>query len=239
MSVDGVRTEVAPVDQTVQGGDKQSDKEYNFARLRQEKERAIATAEQAIAEKRLLEAEVEKIRGQQHKMRVPEMDEEDEVDDEPYINRKGLKKVLSRFDQNMESKIDERAQAIARRILDEERQKNFVFQLKSEYRDFGDVVTAETLEKLDKTNPRMAAIIDRMPDGYEKGQMVYETIKTMGLNKKPEASVKEKVEQNMRNPYYHPSTAGQGATAMGDFSDAGKKAAFDKVQALKSARRSF
>lgn len=239
MSVEGVKTEVAPVDQAVQGEGKQNDKEYNFARLRQEKERAIATAEQAIADRQRLEAEVEKIRGQQSKMQVSELDDEDGVDDEPYINRKGLKRVLSKLDQSIESKIDERAQAIAKKILDEERQRNFVFQLKSEYRDFGDVVTAETLERLDKTNPRMAATIDRMPDGYEKGQMVYETIKTLGLHKKPEASVKEKVEQNMRNPYYHPSTAGQGATAMGDFTPAGQKAAYDKVQALKNARRSY
>lgn len=239
MSEESVKTEVAPVDQAAQSEVKQNDKEFNFARLRQEKERAIAAAEEAISQKQRLEQEIEKIRGQQQKMRAPEFEDEDEADDEPYVNKKGLKRVLSKLDQNIESKIDERAQAIARKILDEERQKNFVFQLKSEYRDFSDVVTADSLEKLDKANPRMAGIIDRMPDGYEKGQMIYETIKTMGLHKKPEASVKEKVEQNMRNPYYHPSTAGQGSVTMGDFTQAGQKAAYDKVSALKNARRSF
>jgi hypothetical protein len=239
MSAESVKTEVAPVEQNVQADVKQNDKEYNFARLRQEKERAIAAAEQAYAEKARLEAEIEKIRLQASKVRAPEFEENEDDDDEPYVNRKGLKKVLSKFDQNIESKIDERAQAIAKRILEEERQKNFVFQLKSEYRDFSDVVTADTLEKLQTTNPKMARIIDQMPDGYEKGQMVYETIKTMGLHKKPEPSVKEKVEQNMRNPYYYPSTAGHGSAQMGDYSEAGKKAAFDKVQALKSSRRSY
>lgn len=238
MSVESVKTEVAPVEQAVQGEAKQNDKEFNFARLRQEKERAVAAAQDAIAEKERLQQEVEKVRAQAEKMRVPEIDE-DEDDDEPYVNRKGLKRVLSKLDQSIESKIDERAQAIAKRILEEERQKNFVFQLKSEYRDFNDVVTSNTLEKLQEVNPRMAAIIERMPDGYEKGQMIYETIKTMGLHKKPEASVKEKVEQNMRNPYYHPSTAGQGTVAMGDFTEAGKKAAYEKVEQLKKQRRSF
>lgn len=239
MSVDGVKAEVAPAEQNVQVEAKQNDKEFNFARLRQEKERAVALAEQAMAEKQRLEAEVEKIRAQAEKMRAPEFEDDDEQDDEPYVNRKGLKKVLSKLDRSIESKIEERIEAATKRALEEERQKNFVFQLKSEYRDFNDVVTADTLEKLQTTNPRMAAIIDRMPDGYEKGQMVYETIKTMGLHKKPEPSVKEKVEQNMRNPYYYPSTTGHGSAQMGDFSEAGKKAAFEKIEALKKQRRSY
>jgi hypothetical protein len=235
MSVDGVRTEVAPVEQTVE--QKPSDKEYNFARLRQEKERAVQAAEQERSERLKLQEEIEKIKAQTHKMHAAGSEDEDEVDDEPYVNRKGLKKVLSKFGQNIENTIDERAQAIARKILEDERQKNFVFQLKSEYRDFNDVVTADTLAKLDQTNPRMAAIIDRMPDGYEKGQMVYETIKTMGLHKKPEPSVKEKVEANLRNPYYHPTTSGSGTQQMGDFSPGGKKSAYEKIQALKNSRR--
>lgn len=237
MSIDGVKTDVAPVDQAVQAEAKQNDKEFNFARLRQEKERAVAAAQEAMAEKERLQLEIEKVRAQAQKMRAPELEDEDEVDDEPYVNRKGLKRVLSKLDQSIENKIDERAQAIAKRILEEERQKNFVFQLKSEYRDFNEIVTADSLEKMQNANPRMAAIIDRMPDGYEKGQMVYETIKTMGLHKKPEPSVKERVEQNQRNPYYHPTTSGQGTAAMGDFSEAGRKAAYQKIQSLKNSRR--
>lgn len=237
MSIDGVKTEVAPVDQAAQAEARQNDKEFNFARLRQEKERAVAVAQEAMADKERLQQEIEKVRAQASKMRTPEFEEDDEVDDEPYVNRKGLKRVLSKLDQSIESKIDERAQAIARKILEEDRQKNFVFQLKSEYRDFGDVVTADTLEKLNQKNPRMASIIDRMPDGYEKGQMVYETIKEMGLHKKPEPSVKDKVEQNLRNPYYYPTTSGQGSTPMGDFSPAGKKAAYEKIKSLKESRR--
>lgn len=237
MSAESVKTEVAPVQGEV-AEQKQNDKEFNFARLRQEKEKAMLAVEQERAERMRLQEEIEKIRSQQHKMRVEEPDE-DEVDDEPYVNRKGLKKVLSKFGQNIESQIDERAQAIAKKILEEERQRNFVHHLKSEYRDFSDVVTSDSIAKLEQANPRMAQIIDRMPDGFEKGQMVYETIRTMGLHKKPEANVKEKVEANQRNPYYYPSSAGNGSAPMGDFSAAGKKAAYERVKALKESRRSF
>lgn len=240
MSAESVRTEVAPVEQNVQAEvARQNDKELNFARLRQEKERALAAAEHAMAEKERLQAEIDRIKAQSSKMRAPEFEEEDEVDDEPYINRKGLKRVLSKLDQSIESRIDERIAAATKKALEEERQRNFVFQLKSEYRDFNDVVTAETLEKLQATNPRMAAIIERMPDGYEKGQMVYETIKTMKLHQKPETNVKERVEKNQQNPYYIPSTAAGVVSSTGDFSEAGRKASYEKIQQLSKQRRSY
>lgn len=231
MSAESVKTEVASVDQVAE--QKESNAERNFAKLRQKADKAEQMADQERNERLKLQEEVERLRGQ----RVTEFsdDEEDDSSD-PYVDKRKLKKLFTKWEAKNDEKIVRTAQEIARQVLNEDRQRNFMTQLKSEHRDFDEVVNDDTIEKLKAGSPRMAAMLAGEPDEYKKHAIAYEAIKLANLHRKPE-NVKEKVEQNMKNPYYYPSSMGTGGTSLGDFSSTGKKAAYDKIQQLKASRR--
>jgi hypothetical protein len=103
--------------------------------------------------------------------------------------------------------------------------------------DFEEVVTDESANKFADRFPEWANTILSEPDNYKKRKLTYEAIKGMGLSKKPDMAIQEKVNQNQRNPYYYPSTVGTGAVQMGDFSDSGKKSAYEKMKSLKKGFR--
>lgn len=232
MSAESVKTEVAPVEQVEQ---KESNAERNFAKLRQKAEKAEQLVEHERLERLKLQEEVERLRNQ----RAPEVpdDEEDDTSGDPYVDKRKLKKLFTKWEQKNDEKIVKTAREIAKEILSEERQRDYMFRLKSEHRDFEDVVNDESIERLKSASPKMAAMLANVPGEYEKHLFAYEAIKMANLHRKPEENVKQKVEQNLRNPYYHPATTGSGSTSMGDFSQAGKKAAYEKIQQLKAQRR--
>jgi hypothetical protein len=79
-----------------------------------------------------------------------------------------------------------------------------------------------------------------MPEGFERQKLVYKNIKALGLHKPEEKapSIQDKVDANRRSPYYQPSGVGSAPYApVGDFSANGQKAAYEKMQELKSKLR--
>lgn len=212
-----------------------SEKELNFERLRKENARIVQQAEQEREARLRVEAELNALRQQSPRPRQDEDDEDDSSSDEPYLDRRSFKKSLNRFEQKMEEKIERKAEEKARRILDEERKRDFVHRLKSEYRDFDEVLNEDSAEKFSQQCPDLAKEILAIPDEYQRRKMAYQTIKSIGLHKKeePKQVGQDKVNQNLRNPYYSPTSFGNPGTApMGDFSEAGQKAAFEKMQGL-------
>ena len=109
---------------------------------------------------------------------------------------KGLRKIEERFEkklQAMEAKYKEKEQ-------------NSLFNsVKSEYADFDQVVTPETLDLIEETNPRLAASLAKTmkDDPYSFAIQSYEYIKSKGLSKKSEpakkmSEVDKKIEQNKK-----------------------------------------
>ena len=91
-------------------------------------------------------------------------------------------------------------------------------------------------EKFAQKAPLIAKSILAMPESFERQKLVYETIKTMGINQPevPQQSMQQKVDANRRSPYYQPSGVGAAPYAsQSDFSPAGQKQAYDKVMELK------
>lgn len=208
---------VTPVQDQVQ-----QEKEKNFAELRKiaEQERAARIA----LEQRLAAIEAEKSQPKQ-------VDEDD--DDEPYVDRKKLKKVLSGFEAEMEKKIELKAEQKARSLVEQEKTNQYL----RENSDFNQVMNSDLVQKFADTHPKMAELILKMPEGFDRQKLVYEAIKSMGLDK-PAAkipSIQEKIDANRRSPFM-PSSSSPGAgpsTMMGDFSDSGQKNAYQKMQELK------
>ncbi|HEX5553444.1 MAG TPA: hypothetical protein VFX43_09370 [Chitinophagaceae bacterium] len=204
---------------------KMSDKDINFARLRQEREHLAYELEKANIERQKL------LEQMNARSSIPQEDDEDEdgyIEPEKEIKR--LKKALkaSKFESQKQ------AEHVARRIVEEENKKNFLFRLKAEHPDYDAVVNDETALKLEQQFPGMANSIKNIPDDFERRKLAYETIKSLNLHKpkKQEPIMQDKIDSNRKSLYYTPSSSGSGPAQMGDFSPTGRKAAYEKMREL-------
>lgn len=204
-----------------------SDKEYNFAQIRKQLEQEKSARIQA--EERAAEYE----RQASSKYKAEESDDED--DSEPYVDNRRLEKKFSKFEQKMEQRIEQKAEMKARAMIDEERNSNYL----RENHDFNEIMTSENVERFASKHPGLAKSILNMPDSFERQKLVYENIKALSVHK-PEvkSSIQDKIDANKRSPYYQPSgVASAPYSSVGDFSPAGQKNAYDKLQQLKAQLR--
>lgn len=220
-----------PATETTQEPKSQT-KELNFERLRKENERLAQHAEAERQARLKIESEIAAWRQHYEASR----NEEEDESDEPYIDRKTFKKQLSRLEKQLEEKIDKKAEEKARTLLEEAQKKDFAYKLKSEYRDFDEVLNSETAEKFSQQHPELAQEVLSIPDEYQRRKMAYQMIKSIGLHKKEDAvkaSAQAKIDANLRNPYFHAGAIANGSQLpIGDFSEAGQKAAYEKMKAL-------
>jgi hypothetical protein len=205
---------------------KTNDKEYNFAQIRQQLERERL-------EKSQLREEVEKLK-KVAQDRLPSHEDEDSSDDEPYVDHKKLKKELGKVVKQTAAETDSRIQNAVNRALAEERQKQWI----KSNPDFYEIM--QHAQAFADKDPELAETILEMPEGFERQKLVYKNIKALGLHKKeePKTNIQDKIEQNKRSPYYQPSGVGNAPyAAAGDFTPAGQKNAYSKMQELKSRLR--
>jgi len=221
-----VNPQSAPQNESPESAQKQSDKEYNFAQIRQQLERERQ-------EKLGLKEEIEKLKKIAEE-RFSHKEEDDSSDDEPYVDHKKLKKELVRNFQQIKKETESDIQTAVNRALSEERQRSWI----KNNPDFYDVMQhAQTFADKD---PELAETILEMPEGFERQKLVYKNIKALGLHKKeePKSNVQDKIEQNRRSPYYQPSGVATSPYANnGDFSPAGQKSSYQKMQELKNRLR--
>lgn len=204
---------------------KANDKEINFRALEAKHRREIDEERQARKD---LERKLQEVESRQT--------EKDDDDDEPYVGHKKLDKKFSSFEKKLEQTIDKKAEERARALLDTRDQEEWA----NKNNDFSEVMKEDNLMRLLNRAPALADSIKRMPDGFEKQKLVYNTIKSMGIDK-PEAkqpSIQEKIDANRRSPYYQPTGVGSSPySSSGDFSQQGQKQAYDKMQELKNRLR--
>lgn len=215
----------APAQESQGQEQKPSDKELNF--------RALETKYQRELEKeRSARMEAEKQTQEALSRKNDVVDEEGEL--EPYVDHKRLTKTLSSFERKLEEKIDKKAEQIAERKAQERDREGWL----RNNPDFYEVL--QNAEKFAKHDPELAETILEMPDSFARQKLVYKNIKALGLDK-PEIkqpSVQEKIDANRRSPYYQPSGVGTSPyQSMGDFSAAGQKQSYEKMQELKKKLR--
>jgi len=155
-------------------------------------------------------------------------DDDDDTDAEPYVDHKKLAKTLNKFGQQHQQQTQTEIQK-AVQIAREEAKKEAWLE---NNQDFYEVL--QHAEKLAKKSPALANSILAMPDNFERQKLVYQNIKEFGLHKPEEkqSTIQDKIEANKRGQFYQPSGVGsapyQGQTA--DFSEAGQKAAYEKMK---------
>lgn len=217
---------VNPVSPAAEEQKQPSDKELNFRKQEEMFNRKLEQERLARqqAEERL--AHLEKA----VKRESPHDDDDDEPADEPYVDHKRLKKALGKAVQKTVTETDSRIQQAVQTALAEERKNQWMKQNP----DFYEVMNhAQAFADRD---PELAETILSMPEGFERQKLVYKNIKALGIHKKeePKPSMQEQIDSNRRHLYYNPS----GMTSppfeqKGDFSEAGKKASYSKMQELK------
>jgi len=206
-----------------------NDKEYNFAQIRKQLEQermARVQAEQRAQELEKLTA------------RKQNVEDDDDDDDEPYVDHKKLNKKLAAFEQNIEKKIDEKAEHKARMLLEEERRQMYL----KENHDFHQVMSEQNVQKFAEKHPEIARSVLNMPDGFERQKLVYNSIKALKIDRPEDvqSSTQSKIDANRRSPYYQPSGIASAPYGnSGDFSQTGQKTAYDQMMALKNRLRGF
>ena len=136
----------------------------------------------------------------------------------------------------MEKKMEVKAEEKARSLVEQERTSQYL----KDNSDFNQVMNSDVVQKFADAHPKLAEQILRMPDGFDRQKLVYEAIKSMGIDKPvpKQQSIQDKIDANRKSPYYQPSGVGSSPySQVGDFSDVGQKNAYDKMQQLKKNLR--
>lgn len=201
---------------------KQSDKELNFRALEAKYQKQLDQERSARLE---AERQIQEILSKKN-----QVIEEDE-DSEPYVDYEKLEKKLNNFEKKLDDKIDKKSEEKARLLLEKDKREAWI----RNNPDFYEVL--QHAEKFAQKDPDLAESILEMPDTFERQKLVYKNIKAFGLHKPDpkQPSIQEKIEANKRSPYYQPSGVGTAPyMSSGDFSPAGQKQAYQKMQELKA-----
>lgn len=225
MSVEGVGSPEQIPTEAVKGKDDES----NLVKQRKYYERQLDQERQARLQ---AEEKVAQIAQQTFKP----IEDDDDVTDEPYVDHKRLNRKFSKFEKTMDQTIERKAEEKALKLIEQERQRNYV----REHADFNEIMKPEVVQKFAEKHPNLAENLVAMPDNFERQRLIYETIKTLGINKPvaPEPSIQQKIDANRRSPYYQPSGIGNPPfSGGGDFSQQGQKTAYDKMKELQARLR--
>lgn len=85
--------------------------------------------------------------------------------------------------------------------------------IKSEHKDYPQVVTPENIERLKKSNPRLAASLAEVKDPYALGALTYSYIKSQGIyNENNNAQTRQRAISNSKKPL--PVTAAKSSNAL-------------------------
>lgn len=209
---------------------KANDRELNFRKQEEMFKRQIE--QERVARQ---QAEEKAARFEKEAQKRAGNDDDDDSSDEPYVDRKSLKKTLSKERETLKKEAKEELKQEMHAMMQEERKTSFYKQ----NADFNEVMSPDVLQKFVEKHPEIAENIMNMPEGFERQKLVYANIKALGVHKKEEPKIQDKIDSNRRSAAYQPSgISGPGYTASGgDFSPAGQKREYDKIQALKKNLR--
>lgn len=207
-----------------------SDKEYNFRRLEAAKEEAKERAMKAEMENSLLKQRLEML---EQRLEPKEQDPLEGVED--YVDPARHKASLYQLEKRLEKRLKKEAEEAAERKLQEQAKQNHMVRLRSEYPDYDQIMNEKNVMHFEQTNPEFLQSMTYVQDDYERKKLAYNFFKKNLKAPEPKPSIKEKVEENAKNPYYIPP--GSGSPAAVDFdikSPEARRAAYEK---LKMAQR--
>lgn len=216
-----------------------TDKELNFRRLEaaRDKERESRDRERdarlkAEMQNELLRQELENIKTM---LQPKEKDPLEDIEDITDLDRNKLKEILSKREEQIEKRFEKTLTQKLDEIERNKRRTNFRDELRKVYQDYDTVMNQDVIAAIQEREPEAVAAISAIEDPYVRCESAYKFFKKqMVVPQKEEApSIKERVEENMLNPYFTPSGQGSPPPAV-EFdvkSPASKKAAYERLKA--------
>lgn len=154
-----------------------------FKELREARNRA--ERERDELHRKMLEAE----RSRQQAQEPDELAELLQGSDDDLVERKHLKKLVERLESKM---------VINQKLTQE---SMIEAQLRAQFPDFDQIVSAQNVQRFAQENPEMAEVINSSPDMYKKAVTVYKQIKRMGTVSDPVVeSEKQRILANASKP---------------------------------------
>lgn len=229
-------TEQETADPVKSATSQSSDKDYNFRRLEEAREKELERRMQAEMQAEMLRKEIEEIKGY---LKPKEKDPFDDSDE--YIDPELRSRLEAKLAKERES-LKREAERIARDTyssIEKEREeadkKNFLKKLKQKYADFDEVVNEQSIIEFQKKFPDDVEIIMDIEDPYKRRERAYKKFKSWSTSKE-EPSVKDVVAKNQKNPYHVPNSSAPSSNAV-DFDVRSKSAREAAYAALKAAQR--
>lgn len=188
------------VEQTAQAeAPRESEREYNLRLLAEQRDMERQARERA-------ERELERMRQVQAQMQIYQQPqrptvEEDEPDD-VYVDNKKFKHYKSE-----QQRLKEEYESMKREIT-EMKQRNATDYIRGRYSDFDDVASDENLVRLNKAKPSLYASIMKNEDLKERGEALYDAIKSLPSPKRYE-HIDQKMAENKAIPRSAASVAPQ------------------------------
>lgn len=220
-------------DQTTAESEKpRSDKELNFRKLEEAREKEREARLRAEMQNDLLKKEIEQIK---EMIKPPEQDPLDSLQDVPEELKSAFSKKLERHETRILKEAERRMEAAIQKARKEDYERSAPERLRSEFSDFEQVMNEDSILELQRNYPAMTDAFCKVPDEYARKKAAYEFIKSQKKVDTKSAEIKSKVEANMQNPYMIPS--GSGTPSAVDFDIKSKSAREAAYQALKAAQR--
>lgn len=230
---EGVNEQATAQPEKTQSQEAVSNKELNFRRLEAAREAEKEARIRAEMQTEQMRNELKEIK---QMLQPKEIDALDGVED--FVDPERLKKKL----QQERDRNRREAAEIAERTYEERKQKdekaNFFQRLRGQFSDYDQVMNEANLAHLQEEDPVFLDTVVKVPDEYERRLDTYKKIKSMQA-KKPKieerASIKEKVEENMKNPYFIQPSSGTPSAV--EFDVRSKSARDQAYQKLKAAQK--
>lgn len=202
----------------------------NFARLEQAKQVEREARIRAEMERDLLKRQIEQANAPK------EVDPLDGVED--YIDKDRLQLIREKDKAAFKKEAEEIANRTYEARKRDEDKKNYLPKLKQQFADYDEVMNEKNIADLEDKAPAFLKSVLKIDDDYERRLLTYEYLKSQSKPKAeetPRPSIRDKVEENLKNPHYIP--AGSGTPSAVEF-DVKSKAARDQAYAkLKAAQR--
>lgn len=177
-----------------------SDKELNFRRLEAARESEREARIRAEMQAEAMRNELNEIK---QMLQPKEADPLDGVED--YVDPARLRAKLEKVSANLKKEAKEIAQQTIREERELEEKRNFLHRLKGQYSDYDQVMNEANIANLESVDPVFIETVLEIPDEYARRLKTYKKLKSLqqiAPKKEDVPSIKDKVEENARNPFY-------------------------------------
>jgi hypothetical protein len=200
----------------------------NFARLEKAKEDERERRIKAEMDHALLKQKLEMLEARNQPQERDPL--EDVVD---YVDPTNYRADQERREKRLKKEAEEIAERKFREFKQLDEQQNHMQRLQQEHNDYKEVMNEGNIVALEQTNPEFVQSLLHIKDDYERKKLAYNFIKrNRAVTPEARPSIKDKIEENARNPYLIPSGSGTPSAVEYDLkSPAARSAAYAKLKA--------